>query len=228
LLTIAKRIATSARQKAPRHHLITSERLYTLGIELMDRAAAADGAGDFSQDRVRDYRDGLLIALLALIPLRRRTVISLRLGRHLIKTGLMWSLDIPAADTKNRRPLDYPISEELSARIDLYVSRFRGRISGADRHDGVWASSRGRPMSSDAFYAAVCRRTRKAYGFAVNPHRFRHAAATFWSIHDPANVRGVKDLLGQAAFPTAETHYIMARSRDAGRAVARIVDKLCK
>src|SRR5712671_7094676 len=39
LLTIAKRIATSARQKAPRHHLITSERLYTLGIELMDRAA---------------------------------------------------------------------------------------------------------------------------------------------------------------------------------------------
>jgi hypothetical protein len=26
-------------------------------------------------------------------------------------------------------------------------------------------------------------------GIRVNPHRFRHAAATLLSIHDPANVR---------------------------------------
>jgi hypothetical protein len=28
----------------------------------------------------------------------------------------------------------------------------------------------------------------------VNLHRFRHAAASFWSIRDPVNVRGAKDL----------------------------------
>ena len=54
----------------------------------------------------------------------------------------------------------------------------------------------------------------------------RHAAATFWSIHDPTNVRGAKDLLGQAKFGTMETHYIMGQSRVAGRTVARIVDRL--
>ena len=38
-----------------------------------------------------------------------------------VKTGELWSLDIPAADTKANRPLDYPISKEISARIDLYL-----------------------------------------------------------------------------------------------------------
>jgi len=60
--------------------------------------------------------------------LRSRTLIALRIGKHLVKTGDLWALDIPAADTKTRRPLDYPISKELCARIDLYLERFRRRI----------------------------------------------------------------------------------------------------
>ena len=64
-------------------------------------------------------------------------------------------------------------------------------------------------------------------GIRVNPHRFRHAAATLLSIHDPANVRCAKDL-GHASFGTTEAHYIMAQSRMARRVVARIVDALRK
>ena len=81
-----------------------------------------------------------------------------------------------------------------------------------------------RPMSAIGIYNAVRRRTKKAFGFAVNLHRFRHAAASFWSIRDPVNVRGVKDLLGQASFGITEKHYIMAQSRLAGRALAHAVD----
>jgi len=36
----------------------------------------------------------------------------------------------------------------------------------------------------------VQQRTGEAIGFPVNLHDFRHAAATFWSIQEPANVRG--------------------------------------
>jgi integrase len=141
-----------------------------------------------------------------------------------VKTGDLWGLDIPAADTKNRRPLDYPIPAELSARIDLYLERFRSRIPGTERHTSVWASNQGRPMCAMAISIAVRKRTKKAFGFAVNLHRFRHAAASFWSIQDPANVRGAKDLLGQASFGITEKHYIMAQSRVAGRVLARAVD----
>jgi hypothetical protein len=58
-----------------------------------------------------------MIALLAVIPLRRRTFVALKIGQHIVKIGELWALDIPAKDTKTRRPLEFPIAKELSARI---------------------------------------------------------------------------------------------------------------
>jgi integrase/recombinase XerD len=225
LLTLTKRIAAAAPRKPKKHHLVTSERLYALGMELMERASAdAENAGRISKTQALQYRDGLIIALSALIPLRRRTLVALRIGKHLVKNGDLWELVIPAADTKTRQPLDYPISKELCTRIDLYLRRFRRHLPGADTHTGLWASNKQRPISAVAICAAVRRRTDEAFGFTVNLHRFRHAAATFWSIHDPENVRGAKDLLGHRSFGTTERHYVMAQSRLAGRALARVVD----
>jgi integrase/recombinase XerD len=224
LLTIIKRIAAQVKQKPEKHHLVTSETLYALGVELMDRAITnGKAAKKVYVAHAFDYRDGLIIALLALIPLRLRTLAALRIGKQLVRSGEQWALDIPAEDIKTKRPLDYPISAELSGRIDLYLNQFRCRIRGAGAHDYLWASKRGRPMGNGAIYAAVQRRTREALGFPVNPHRFRHAAATLWSTRDPVNVRGVKDLLGHASFGTTEKHYIMAQSRIAGRALARAI-----
>lgn len=224
LLTIIKRIAATAPRKAGQYHLVTSDRLYALGIKLMDAAVAdVNAAKRLNKAHAFQYRDGLAIALLALIPLRRRTLAALRIGRHLVKTGDLWSLDIPAADTKAGRPLEYPISKKMSERIDVYLERFRRRIPGADKHTSLWASNQGCPMCGMAIYAAVRKRTKKAFGFGVNLHRFRYAAASFWSIQDPANVRGVKDLLGHASFGMTE-NYVMAQSRLAGRALARAID----
>ena len=193
LLTISKRIATQAKRKPEKHHLVTSETLYALGMELMDRAIAN---GKRSQEHAiadaMHYRDGLIIALLALVPLRRRTLAALRIGKHLVRSGDLWLLDIPAEDIKTKRPIEYPISAELSGRIDLYLNQFRPQIPGAGTHDYLWASSRGRPMRDGSIYNSVRRRTRKALGFPVNLHRFRRAAATLWSTQDPANVRGVQ------------------------------------
>ena len=82
-----------------------------------------------------------------------------------MKVGGLWALDIPAADTKSRRALDYPISREISERIDLYLEQFRSRIPGADKHAGLWASNKGRPMVSNGIYLTVWKRTKKAFGF---------------------------------------------------------------
>ena len=230
LATITKRIATKAKPRPQKHHLVTSERLYALGIELMDRAAArATDSADVSKADAFDYRDGLIIALLALVPLRRRTLAALCIGQQLVKSGDLWALDIPPGDIKNQRALDYPISSDLSRHIDLYLEKFRRRIPGAARHDGLWPSNQGRLMDGGTIYDTVRRRTRAAFGFPINLHRFRRAAGTLWSIHDPANVQGVKDLLGHASFDiTTQRHYIMAQSRLAGRALARAIGNVRK
>jgi integrase len=229
LLTITKRIGATAKRKRSKHHLVTSERLYALGIELMDRAVAeAAESGEISKTDAFGYRDGLLIALLALIPLRRRTVAALRTGQQLMKSGRLWELEIPAEDMKARRAADYPISSELSRRIDQYLGQFRRRIPGAAEHDGLWPSNKGAPMDDGTIYDTVRRRTAAAFGFPVNLHRFRSAAGTLWSIHDPVNVRGVKDLLDHASFDPTEKYYIMSRSRIAGHALRQAVDRMRK
>jgi len=158
------------------------------------------------------------------IPLRRRTLAALRIGENILKSGDLWVLDIAAKDTKTGCALEYALSTQLSARIDVYLEKFRSKIPGSVAHSGLWASNLGCPMTGDGIYEAVRRRTRLAFGFAINLHRFRHAAATFWSCRDPKNVHGAKDLLGQSSFGTTEKHYIMAQSRLAGRAFARAID----
>ena len=187
------RIGSNAKRKPPKHHLVTSETLYALGLKLMDEVVATSHAAtQASKADAMKYRDGLLIALEALVLLRRRTLAALRIGQQLVKSGNLWELVIPAQDTKTRRALDFPISIELSRRIDVYVGQFRGRIPRAAQHDGLWPSNKGRLMDHGTIYDTVRRPTREAFGFPVGLHCFRSAAGTFWSIHDPINVRGVK------------------------------------
>jgi integrase len=225
LLTITKRIAAAAPRKPKRVGLASSDQLYLLGIELMDKAVAeADAQCELSKATAMQYRDGLLIALLSLVVLRRRTVAALKNGNQLIKSGDLWMLEIPPEDVKGKRALDFTIFSGLSRRIDLYFHKFRPRLPGAERHVGLWPSNKGGPMSANAIYHTVCKRTEKAFGFCVNPHRFRHAAGTLWSIEDPENLRGLKDLFGHASYEkTTETHYVMGQSRIAGRALAEAI-----
>jgi len=227
LLTVIKRIAASAPRSTKRYGLVSSDQLFMLGLELMDKAVAlSDGLRKVSKTFALQYRDGLLTALLAGTGVRRRTVTALRIGKHLIKSAELWTLEIPAEDMKGKRPLEPYVSRELSARIDLYLRRFRARLPGATSHDGLWPSNKAGPMTGNAIYDAVYRRTKEAFGFGVNLHRFRHASGNLWSIEDPANVRGVKDFLGHTSFEMTEAHYLMSQSRTAGRTLAAAVDRL--
>ena len=230
LKTVTKRIKAGAIPRGDRARGATSPELYAIGIKLMATAEAAlVSSGEITLEdaltleNALTYRDGLIIGLLAAVPLRRRTLTALTVNHHLVKTGDRWLLDIPAIDTKTGRPLEFPLPDDLSKRINLYLVRFRGMIPGANNHHGLWPSTRGRPMDDGSIYDAVRRRTTEALGFPVNLHRFRLAAGNLWSIADPANVRGVKDLLGQLSFSTTDKHYIGALSRLAGRALTKVL-----
>jgi integrase len=226
LLTITKRIAASARRRPKKYAQVSSDRLYVLGLELMDQAVAeTSDQEEITKASAIKYRDGLLIAMLSLVVPRRRTITAWQTGKHLVRAGDLWALEIPPEDVKGKRPLDYALPPNLCERIDLHLRKFRPRLPGSDGHTGLWPSNKNQPMSAGAIYDTVCSRTKKAFGFSVNPHRFRHAAGTLWSIEDPKNVRGVKDLYGHISFEsTTEVHYLIGQSRLAGRALARAIE----
>jgi len=106
----------------------------------------------------------------------------------------------------------------MPTRVDLtwtWVARHARRVGEAFLVDG-------------SAHAAVAGAPRLLLDSPSTRIAFRHAVGSFWSTHDPANVRGVADILGHASFGTTEKHYIMAQSRLAGRALQQAIERARK
>jgi hypothetical protein len=95
LKTFKARLYTAAPPRGSRGPVITSLQLLDLGQQLMNKTALTPGARIRMADAVR-YRDGLIFALLAFIPLRRKNLAALEIDRHLIQEGEDWFSATPA------------------------------------------------------------------------------------------------------------------------------------
>jgi integrase len=74
-----------------------------------------------------------------------------------------------------------------------------------------------------AFYQQVTKRTAEAFGKPVNPHAFRHSAASTLACEDPAHVRISATILGHSRFQTTEQYYIMAQQAQAHDAFVKLM-----
>jgi integrase/recombinase XerD len=59
------------------------------------------------------HRDGLMVALLALVPLRRRNFAALRLDRNVVVINDSWLITLDESETKTHAPLEIMWPEEL-------------------------------------------------------------------------------------------------------------------
>jgi len=75
--------------------------------------------------RFKTYRDGLLIATLASRQLRRRNLTGLILGQTLVQRGDGWWIQIPAAETKTKEPIETPWPEMLARHLEIYLADHR-------------------------------------------------------------------------------------------------------
>src|SRR5215210_4186646 len=147
LLTIAKRIEARAERRSKRHRLRTSDELFALGFRLMQEGEAAfEESGRITKDAALTYRDGLIIALLAVAPMRRRNLAGLTLGQHLQRVGGSWTVVLTASETKNGHALEYALPAMLGSALERYLERFRPVLFGSAAHQGVWASAKGGPL----------------------------------------------------------------------------------
>ena len=73
--------------------------------------------------------------------------------------------------------------------------------------DGLWISSYGTMMAMPSIYLAIKTRTKAAFGFVVNPHRFRHCSTTSAAIKDLDHARMSMALLGHTTTATAQRYY---------------------
>jgi hypothetical protein len=100
-------------------------------------------------------RDGLMIALLALLPMRRRPFVGLELGRSIIRTADGWNVILNEADLKRGESWESPVPLILHEPQSAYVDLVRPLLAGTEveRQNALWLTHQGGPM--DASYVGV-------------------------------------------------------------------------
>jgi integrase len=72
-------------------------------------------------------------------------------------------------------------------------------------------------MTSSALSYQLKARTKEEFGTAINPHSFRHMAATTIATVDPENATFIAAILGHSSAGSSDRHYNRARTIDSGR-----------
>ncbi|MBK6599918.1 MAG: site-specific integrase [Proteobacteria bacterium] len=215
------RYEKAAVPREKRHKMVHPSRLIELGRALMDGADARLQ----KIDRACQYRDGLLIALLAYRPLRRRSLAELRLTTHLRPIGSGYVLALQNENTKAGLAHEFPVPEPLVPYLTRYLECYRLLFPHQDHEDALWLSAKGGALTDGAIYLRVCRRTRTAFGTAIHPHLFRDIAATTIAREAPESLAVARDLLTHADVETTLRHYTQARTIDAARQYAAAIDR---
>jgi hypothetical protein len=86
LKAVKKRLQVAARPHSKGGPVITSLQLLELGQQLMTESKSVPNHSISMSDAIR-YRDGLMFAFIAFIPIRRKNLAALESGRHLVREG---------------------------------------------------------------------------------------------------------------------------------------------
>ena len=152
------------------HRLLSSNRIFDAGIKLMMKAGTETTRTKLQ--RARMARDGLLIAFLAICPIRLKNLASLRIGQHLVRDGNGWTLVLSNNETKSGRDDQRLIPPMLARWIDLFVEKYKPMFPQSG--DVIWPSQYGGGMSYAGIQALVTTTTQKELGKPIGPHLFRH------------------------------------------------------
>lgn len=225
---LAAKIRARHKPARSKKHLKLSDELVDLGKNLMDQAKSA--MDDLEAALL--FRDGLMIAMTAYVPFRRRNIAGSNIGENLIPMGGIYLLVLNEDETKTSNEQELYVPEDLIEPLDEYLQKHRpylmsrtGRWTKPVTHE-LWVSKDGSPMTEIAIYDRIRLRTGDAFGTPMNPHLFRDAAATLMAIADPAHVRIAAPLLGHRTFTTTERYYQQANGMEAHRSFVDVIRSL--
>jgi integrase/recombinase XerD len=162
------------------------------------------------------YRDGLMIALTAFVPPRRKNLAALDMVRH-VRLAPNSCIVIPKEETKTGSPVEFEIPPLLLPYLHDYCRFVRPQLNPGNGCTALWVSAKGRRLSYAAIGAVFARHSARRLGFHLCPHDVRAAAATTWAVFSPNQIGVAQELLAHRNIRTTTTHYNRARGIQASR-----------
>jgi integrase len=213
LASIKRRLVARGEPEDRFNRLVPPWQSLDFAIELMEEAPP----GSDHKEREIQYRDGLILALLSLWHLRRRSLALLTVSNHVVFDAAGINVVLSPEDTKSKRAESFRVPEQLLPYFEHYLKEIRPRLLGASHHDGLWASYRGRPLCAARIYSMVRRRIKKKFGKAMSLHDFRRAGPTFLAMDAPEKIGLIPGMLQHTSPAVGERYYNLARSVEASR-----------
>lgn len=206
-------VSTQARRQPAKAKALTcATSLLAVGKNLIEAACAGTSS---PQDPVA-FRDGLILLMLILVPVRITQFSMIRLDEHLLQSADgEWQLRWQASETKTRREITYPLPPELAEILYLYIEQVRPRLLARARVPAItarlWIGVSGAAISAQVLRKIIGSRTKEALGYPVNPHAFRSSAASSYAIAAPEYAREAAALLDHNSFQTTERYYLLGQ-----------------
>jgi integrase len=222
LKVVKARLYRAAPAHAPSGPVITSVQLLDLGQQLMDESKPTPDDAISMVDAVR-YRDGLMFALWAFSPLRRKNFAALEIGRSFVREGDSWFVIIPREDAKTGTPIEFAVPRSLESYLDVYLDFIRPHLLGHLTCAALWVNSKGGALAYAALGDIIGRHSMDRLGFRITPHDIRDAAATTWALFAPDQIGVARDLLAHRDLRTTGKYYNRARGIEASRAHGRVI-----
>lgn len=221
LREIERDLNFAARPRAKHHRIVPSTRLLAIGIELIERGEATTSLTDLT--RARLVRNGLMVALLALCPIRLRNFSSLRLDHQIRRINGTWWIILKGAETKSGKPDERPVQKILTPHIERWIEHWRPLF--LNPQDAFWPSIKGGPLSYTFVGMIMSDTTLRELGVAISPHLFRDCAVHTVATRAGAEM-GIASSLHQHTDPrTTEKHYNKGASIYATRRYQEIINE---
>ena len=228
LADIEKDLASVMRPRSKADRWVLTEVLVEAGLTLIAEAENSRRMSKLGQ--ARQVRNGLMVAMLAMHPIRLKNFADLEIGRNFVEIKGSWWIVLSASETKEGRPDERRIDDLLQPALDRYLKKYRPILAEADQSTtALWLSSNdGASMSYAGVERVLTETTRTTVGIAVSPHLFRTAIASSAAIHGGANPHLASALLHHTDAHVTEAHYNRASSISAGESLRSIIQGYIK
>jgi integrase len=223
LAEIDKDLALVARPRSKFDRLVLSEVLVEAGLKLIDEAERCRNLTKLA--RACRVRNGLMVALLAFCPIRRKDFAALEIGRSFVKIRGKWWIVLAATETKEKRADERPVDEFLTSVIDRYICEYRPVLARSDDATAaLWLSANdGAPITAKAAARVISKTTLSRVGVPVSPHLFRTSAASSAAVHAGENPHLASAVLHHTHPSLTNEHYNRATCMSAAEHFREVV-----
>ena len=223
LAEIANDLALEMRPRSKFDRLVLAEVLVKAGLGLIHAAEHAPNLT--KRARACRFRNGLMVALLGLCPIRRKNFAALEIGRSFVKVRGIWWIVLSASETKEKRADERPVSDLLTDVIDRYLDQHRPVLARSDNPPpALWLSANdGAPITDKEVANLIRASTLSTVGLVVSPHLFRSAGASSAAIHRGEHPHLASALLHHSHPSVTNAHYNRASSLTAAESFRKVV-----